>query len=162
MGDESDGREALKTAQITVFNQTYRVTSADNGERASRIARLVDTRMRETASHITTHDVARIAVLTALQIADEFLTIKEMFEGGGEATAAPDDGAGHDSTNEVGNNSPETPRGTWFESIFDSELAPPEPRGGRMGNSLSERLRTARQSDPESDAGGVGPEIGRD
>src|SRR5215207_3898266 len=163
MGDESGGREPLTTAQITVFNQTYRVTSADNGERAARVARLVDARMRETASQITTHDVARIAVLTALQIADELLTLKEMYEGEGEATANTlNEGAGDNAVGGNGEESPASPRGTWFESIFDSEPAPPDTREGRMGSSFSERLRTARQTETESNVVSDGPERGDD
>src|SRR5687768_7625749 len=99
MGDERGGGKPLTTAQITVFNQTYRVSSVDSGERATRVARLVDSRMRETAAQITTHDVARIAVLTALQIADDLLTLKEMYEGEGEVAAAPGEGAGDKALN---------------------------------------------------------------
>lgn len=160
MGEENGGRGNLTTAQIKVFNQTYRVTSADDGERAARVAQLVDTRMRETASHITTHDVARIAVLTALQIADELLTLKEIYEGGAEAPPAPDERPVQNPAAEVGDPPPPpTQRGTWFESIFDSEPPPPDARGGRMGTSLSERLRTTRQSGIETEAGSDGPEI---
>jgi cell division protein ZapA (FtsZ GTPase activity inhibitor) len=162
MGDESGGRENLTTTQITIFNQTYRVTSADGGERAARVARLVDSKMRETAAQITTHDVARIAVLTALQIADELLLLQETEEREARIPAAPDDAAGHNPAGEDGGPSPAAPRGTWFESIFDSEPAPPESRGGRMGSSLSERLRTARQIEIESGAAGDGPEGGSD
>jgi cell division protein ZapA len=159
MGEENGGRGNLTTAQIKVFNQTYRVTSADDGERASRVARLVDTRMRETASHITTHDVARIAVLTALQIADELLTLKEIYEGEAEAPTPPDERPAQNDGAEGVVSQPVTQRGTWFESIFDSEAPPPDARGGRMGTSLSERLRTTRQSGSETDAGSDGPEI---
>lgn len=160
MADENGERETLSTSQITVFNQTYRVTSADNGERASRVARLVDARMRETASQITTHDMARIAVLTALQLADDLLTLKEMYEREGEVTAAPDEGAADGAAGGDGEESPASARGTWFESIFDSEPAPPDSREGRMGSSFSERLRTARQT--ESDGKSDGPETSGD
>lgn len=162
MGDESGGRELRTTTQITVFNQTYRVTSADGGERAARVARFVDSRMRESASQITTHDVARIAVLTALQIADELLTLKAMYKGEEEASAAPDEDVGDDGPSGGGSEASATPRGTWFESIFDSEAAPPESRGERMGSRLSERLRTARQSETELDGRSDEFEIGRD
>jgi cell division protein ZapA len=162
MGDENDGRKTLTTAQITVFNQTYRVTSADDGARAERVARLVDTRMRETASQITTHDVARIAVLTALQIADELLTLKEMDDRGHTVAAATNEAHGEPAPSENGRETPATPQGTWFESIFDAEPALPETREGRMGSNLSERLRTARQTEIESDVMNDGPEVNSD
>lgn len=162
MGDENDGWGTLTTAQITVFNQSYRVTSADNGERAAMVARLVDTRMRETAAQITTHDVARIAVLTALQIADELLMLKERDGREHEVAAAAGDEHGEPAPRGSGDEPPTTPRGTWFESIFDSELTLPETREGRMGSSLSERLRTARQTEIESDVVSDGPEVGND
>jgi cell division protein ZapA (FtsZ GTPase activity inhibitor) len=162
MGDERIGQETLTTAQITVFNQSYRVTSADNGKRAAMVARLVDTRMRETAAQITTHDVARIAVLTALQIADELLTLKEINDREPEVAAAPDENHADPAPSGNGEAPLATPRGTWFESIFDSELSLPETREGRMGSNLSERLRTARQTEIESDAMNDGPEVNSD
>ena len=162
MGDERIGQETLTTAQITVFNQSYRVTSADNGKRAAMVARLVDTRMRETAAQITTHDVARIAVLTALQIADELLTLKEIDNRELEVAAAPDENHGDPASSGNGVEPPATPQGTWFESIFDSELSLPETREGRMGSNLSERLRTARQTEIESDVINDGPEVNSD
>ena len=159
-GEEGAGMEGLTISKVTVFNQSYRVTSADGGGRASRVAQLVDARMRETAAQITTHDVARIAVLTALRIADELLTLTEMYEAGDGTTPSPGEGDGGGPAND-GDGSAQAPaRGTWFESIFDSESAPPDSRGGRMGSSLSERLRTARQSETESDAGGDRSDIG--
>lgn len=162
MGDENDERGTLTTAQITVFNQSYRVTSADNGARAARVARLVDTRMRETAAQITTHDVARIAVLTALQIADELLTLKEMDDMEHAVAVATDEDHEQPAPSGNGEEPPATPRGTWFESIFDSELSLPETREGRMGSSLSERLRTARQTEIESDDVSDRPEANSD
>jgi cell division protein ZapA len=88
MGDESRARNSPAPIQITVFNQTYRVVATDGGERATRIARLVDARMREIASQITTHEVAKIAVLAALNLADDLLTLQETQATQGTASAA--------------------------------------------------------------------------
>lgn len=145
MADESGGRAASAPFQITVFNQTYRVVANDGGERATRVAQLVDARMREVASRITTHEVARIAVIAALDIADDLLRLQES------------DGARADDNTVAA--TPQASPSSWFDAVFDSELGSAQRRAGRMSSQFTERLQAARQSDGEASAAGARPEV---
>src|SRR2546423_695776 len=66
--------------EVTIFNQTYRLRSKTDKEHVRQIARLVDERMRQISSQMTTHDVVKIAVLTALNIADEMQNLRKYYE----------------------------------------------------------------------------------
>lgn len=137
MTERNGVRGSSAPVQVTVFNQTYKVVSDDGGERALRVARFVDERMREIASQITTHEVARIAVIAALHIADELLRLRDggIAPRGDEAeatTASP-------------------PRISWFDSVFDSELGEGRGGGERLSSRVAERLQ-ARQSGGASSA----------
>jgi cell division protein ZapA (FtsZ GTPase activity inhibitor) len=150
MGDKDGARPV--PVQITVFNQTYRVVATDGGERAWKVARLVDARMREIASQITTHEVGRIAVLAALGIADELLTWQEMHGTQGEASVAPGESAPAPPGDDADAHTPA--RNSWFEAVFDADLGSAERRADRMSSKFAERLQSARQS------GEVAPIVG--
>src|SRR5918911_728617 len=66
--------------EVTIFNQTYRLRSRSDQEHVREVARLVDERMRQISSQVTTHDVLKIAVLTALNIADEMQNLRNYYE----------------------------------------------------------------------------------
>src|SRR3954467_15257822 len=66
--------------EVEIFNKAYVLRSAGGTERVMEAARLVDERMRQISSQITTHDVVKIAVLTALNLADEMRDVKDYYE----------------------------------------------------------------------------------
>ena len=69
------------SVRVNIFNQTYSLRSASgDGEHVLRVARLVDERMRAVASGLAVHDVAKVAVLTALNLADELEGLKSFYE----------------------------------------------------------------------------------
>ena len=69
------------SVRVSIFNQTYSLRAADgNGEHVERVARLVDARMRAVANGLAVHDVAKVAVLTALNLADELDGLKSFYE----------------------------------------------------------------------------------
>ena len=69
------------SVRVSIFNQTYSLRAADgNGEHVARVARLVDERMRAVANGLAVHDVAKVAVLTALNLADELEGLKSFYE----------------------------------------------------------------------------------
>ncbi|HEX8351562.1 MAG TPA: cell division protein ZapA [Pyrinomonadaceae bacterium] len=69
------------SVRVNIFNQTYSLRSASgDGEQVERVARLVDERMRAVASGLAVHDVAKVAVLTALNLADELEGLKNFYE----------------------------------------------------------------------------------
>ena len=59
------------TTDVEIFGTVYHVRGEDNPEHLQEVANLVDQRMREVAQQVTTVDTAKIAILAALNIADE-------------------------------------------------------------------------------------------
>ncbi|MGA3082319.1 MAG: cell division protein ZapA [Terracidiphilus sp.] len=66
--EEIGGANAYVTVQI--YDQTYHL-SGQNADHIRRLAELVDDRMRAVAAHGRTVDSLRVAVLAALNLADE-------------------------------------------------------------------------------------------
>jgi cell division protein ZapA len=144
------------TVQVTIFNQTYSLRSVSGAEHVRGIASLVDERMKQIAAHITTHDVSRIAVLVALNIADEMQNLRAHYESeierlaGGPAAAAPQAEDGGDLLRQA---AAENPRGSWFDEIFEAEL-PARDRADRLSSQVSAKLQSLRKSEtPEAAEG---------
>ena len=57
---------------VEIFGQTYNVRGNGDPDYLAELARYVDTRMREVAAQVATVDPMKIAILAALNIADEF------------------------------------------------------------------------------------------
>jgi cell division protein ZapA len=58
------------TTQVEIFGEVYNVRGSDENGHLQSLADLVDRRMREVAEHVK-GDTARIAILVALNLADE-------------------------------------------------------------------------------------------
>ena len=65
-----DGTHDSTTVEI--FGQTYNVRGEGDPDYLTELARFVDSRMREVAAQVATVDPVKIAILAALNIADEF------------------------------------------------------------------------------------------
>jgi cell division protein ZapA len=137
---------SAETVQVTIFNQTYSLRSASGAEHVKGIASLVDERMKQIASHITTHDVSRIAILVALNIADEMQNLKARYESeierllGGASTEEPE------KRNDE--RSAESTKGSWFDEIFEAEI-PVRDRADRLSSQVSAKLQSLRKSEPQ-------------
>jgi cell division protein ZapA len=57
---------------VEIFGQMYNVRGDGDPDYLLELARFVDTRMREVAAQVATVDPMKIAILAALNIADEF------------------------------------------------------------------------------------------
>lgn len=64
--------QKASATQVEIFGQTYSVRAAGDAAYIKELAAFVDRKMREVAEHAPTVDVAKIAILTALNISDEF------------------------------------------------------------------------------------------
>lgn len=137
---------SAETVQVTIFNQTYSLRSPSGAEHLREIARQIDERMKEMASHITTHDVSRIAILVALNIADEMQSLKAQYESEIERllSASVAEGADKETDNIV--QAPERARGSWFDDIFDAEM-PATERPERLSSQVSAKLQSLRKPD---------------
>jgi cell division protein ZapA len=64
--------DANDSTEVEIFGQTYNVRGEGDPNYLAELARFVDSRMREVASQVATVDPMKIAILAALNIADEF------------------------------------------------------------------------------------------
>jgi cell division protein ZapA len=76
----SNGVENISTEYISVdiYDQTYHLRG-ENPEYIRHLAEIVDAKMRAVASHGKTVDSLRVAVLAALNIADELATLEQRY-----------------------------------------------------------------------------------
>lgn len=66
--------------KIDIYDQSYNVNAAENEEYLKELAAYVDTKMREVAEATRIADSLKVAVLAALNIADEMFTLRERQE----------------------------------------------------------------------------------
>ena len=62
--------------QVEIFGQTYSVRAAGDPAYIRELASFVNRKMREVSEHAPTVDAAKIAILTALNISDEFYQLR--------------------------------------------------------------------------------------
>ena len=151
------------SVRVNIFNQTYSLRSADgDGEHVQRVARLVDERMRAVASGLAVHDVAKVAVLTALNLADELEGLKNFYEAElrevleraraeeGETTQPePEAFVRREPVEEPAEPEPaQQEEQSWFEAIFDSDAPPARAGDERLSSQITSRLRRLRQPPP--------------
>ena len=68
------------TIRVEIYNQTYNIRSDGDTEYIIQLAEFVDGRMREISSGTLTVDSLKVAILAALNIADELHRLKNMHE----------------------------------------------------------------------------------
>jgi cell division protein ZapA len=143
---------ATHSVQVSIFNQTYNLRSTSSGERVRQVAKLVDERMRLIASHTTIHDLAKIAVLTALNIADELQSLRDRDEKEPQEPSARrvdgEDEAGQAREADAAGRQEEAEQSqqSWFDAIFDAEM-PVRNRDERLSSQVSAKLQSRRQGD---------------
>lgn len=69
------------STEVEIFGAVYSVRGSDDRGYLQGLADLVDRKMREVAQHVNTADTARIAILAALNLADELLSLEKRQEG---------------------------------------------------------------------------------
>jgi cell division protein ZapA len=69
------------TTSVEIFGSVYNIRDRDDTGYLQTLADLVDRKMREVAQHASTADTARIAILAALNLADELFRIQSRQEG---------------------------------------------------------------------------------
>ena len=157
----------FKSVEVNIFNQVYSLRTNREVEHIKRIAGLVDERMRLISAHATVHDLAKIAVFAALNIADELSDTKDHYEqefqklltrpaNGNEElsddgeiaqSAEPD----HVAETATGDAQRAEARGSWFEDIFDApESETAKGRSERLSSKVSAKLQSLRQPKTET------------
>lgn len=69
------------TTEVEIFGTVYPLRGEGDGEHARELAAMVDRTMRDIARQVTTVDVTRIAILAALNLADELFQCRKGQEG---------------------------------------------------------------------------------
>ncbi len=69
------------STDVEIFGSTYHVRGAKDPEHLQELAGLVDGKMREIAQQVSTVDTGKIAILAALNIADELMQCRKQQEG---------------------------------------------------------------------------------
>ena len=73
---QSNGNGSVR---VDIYDQTYQLRGSDP-EYIGKLAEYVDTKMRLIAQQASTVDSLRVAVLAALNIADEYLILKSKYD----------------------------------------------------------------------------------
>ena len=73
---QSNGNGSVR---VEIYDQTYQLRGSDPAY-INQLADYVDTKMRLIAQQASTVDSLRVAVLAALNIADEYLMLKRKFD----------------------------------------------------------------------------------
>ena len=140
---------SAESIEVTIFNQTYVLRSPSGDQHVRRIASLVDERMKQIASSITTHDISKIAILAALNIADEMQHIKDRYAEELEPSGAqPADDKGVEGKAQGGR--PKEPGASWFDDIFEGDMTATRDRGSRLSSQVSAKLQSLRRNDTPS------------
>lgn len=63
--------KAATTVEVDIYGATYHVRGENDPAHLRRLAGLVDEKMREVATHVATVDTTKIAILAALNIAED-------------------------------------------------------------------------------------------
>jgi len=69
------------STEVEIFGAVYSVRGSDDRGYLQGLADLVDRKMREVAERVNTADTARIAILAALNLADELMSLEKRQEG---------------------------------------------------------------------------------
>lgn len=83
-GSDAVNAERPKPAsstEVEIFGAVYHVRGRDEHGHLQELAGLVDGKMREVAERVKTIDTAKIAILAALNIADELFRCRQQREG---------------------------------------------------------------------------------
>jgi cell division protein ZapA len=134
--------------EVTIFNQTYRLRSKTEREHVEQIARLVDERMRLISSQITTHDTLKIAVLTALNIADEMQNLRNYYEAEIQPLLSKVSANQEESVKEDKSVEEAEANKSWFEDFFEAKVET-KNREERLSSQVSSKLQTLRPSNSE-------------
>lgn len=79
---------ASSTTEVSIFGQTYYIQTGGDEDQTRQAANLVDKKMNLIDSQVRTSDRFRVAVLAALHLADEFLTVQNRLVGLEQGVAA--------------------------------------------------------------------------
>lgn len=78
---EAKAGKSSSSVEVEIFGSVYPVRGEHDREYLRRLAALVDRKMREVGTNVSTVDTGKIAILAALNLADELLRHTQQQEG---------------------------------------------------------------------------------
>ena len=75
--DEAGSMPQDSGTQVNIFGQVFYIKGGNDAEQTRQLAELVDQKMNFIAAQVRIPDNYRIAVLTALHLADEYANLKQ-------------------------------------------------------------------------------------
>ncbi|PYZ93701.1 cell division protein ZapA [Salipaludibacillus keqinensis] len=72
-------REKRRTS-VTIYNQQYTIVGEESSEQVEAIATLIDRKMKDLKDHNPYLDSTKLAVLTAINIGNDYLTLLKKLE----------------------------------------------------------------------------------
>lgn len=75
------GAKSTTSTQVEIFGTVYQVRGEQDPEYLQKLARLVDRKMRDIGSQVPMVDSGKIAILAALNLADELVQCNSQQEG---------------------------------------------------------------------------------
>jgi cell division protein ZapA len=147
MSEQDSNLTPPETVEVTILNRTLRLRAQNSAEHVAQVARLVDERMRLIASRITTHDVAKIAILAALNIADEMQNLRNHYENEIRPLLAKyshEQGAAVPEGEARKEPEPAEPQ-SWFEDFFNAPVET-KSRAERLSTQIAAKLQALRQN----------------
>ena len=70
----------MERVQVEIYGQVYSIKGADNAAHIRELAAFVDSKMKEVQKGTGTVDPLRVAILTALTIADELNCLRTQYD----------------------------------------------------------------------------------
>ncbi len=67
--------------EVEIFGSVYQVRGEKDSEHLQSLAEMVDRKMREIGQHVSTVNTSKIAILAALNLADELVQVRMEQEG---------------------------------------------------------------------------------
>lgn len=144
MSNSNINNLAPESIEVTIFNQTYRLRSKTNKEQLAQIAHLVDERMRQIASQIPNQDLFKIAVLTALNIADEMQNLKNYYEQEIEPLLSKISSHQEETTKREETKDEAEASKSWFEDFFEAKVETKD-RAERLSSQVTAKLKSLRE-----------------
>jgi cell division protein ZapA len=147
----------VEPLKVNIFNQPYHLRTDGDGEYVRQLAQFVDERMQAISSHTSVVDYAKVAVLAALNIADELHRLRLEAETAqsnerqqvSASASHPDAERPAPSTsveNQSESQSESQSRGgdSWsYSDIFESLPSSKDPQQ-KLGHNITTRLRQLR------------------
>lgn len=144
---ESEAR-AVEPLRVSIFNQPYHLRTDGDGDYVRELARFVDERMQAISSHTSIVDYAKVAVLAALNIADELhrlkLEAKEPATGDASPPVSPSSEVARPAADSGASSGRSDEGDSWsYSDIF--EVLPSRESLPKLGQNITTRLRQLRE-----------------